>query len=458
MNAEKRITLIASLAASFLTPFMVASVNVALPAIGREFSMDAVLMSWVGTSYLLAAAVFLIPIGRLSDIIGRKKIFLWGTVAFSATSLLTCFSSSPAGLIIMRVVQGLSSAMIFATGMAIVTSVFPAGERGKAIGINITATYAGLSIGPFLGGLLTGSFGWRSIFLATALAGAAVAALVFFRLKSEWAEAEGEKFDSAGAVVYSLSFASLIYGFSLLPSAAGMLLAIAGLSGGLGFFRMEAAARHPLMNLKAFRRNYVFIFSNLAALINYAATFASGFLLSLYLQYIKGFSPGKAGLVLAVQPAVMAMLSAPAGHLSDRVKPRTLALAGMSVTALGLFFFAFLEEGTDVSSVCVALAVLGLGFALFSSPNTNAVMSSVQNRFYGVASATLGTMRLTGQTVSMSAAALIFSLHLGKAEITPAYHLPFLEAVRTSFGLFTILCLAGIFVSFISDNPRKHGS
>jgi EmrB/QacA subfamily drug resistance transporter len=450
----KRTALLIASFASFLTPFMVSSLNIALPAISKDFQMSALSLSWVPTSYILAAAMFLVPFGRLADILGRKKIFTLGMWIFTGSSLLLAFSPSAAVLIALRIAQGLGSAMIFGTGMAILTSVYPAPERGRVLGINVAAVYLGLSLGPVLGGFLTQQFGWRSIFLVNVPLGLFVIVLVTTKLKREWADARGEKFDLVGSGLYALTLLSLMYGLSLLPAlfAAGFLLA--GGAGGVLFVVWDRRAASPLLNMDLFIHNPAFAFSNLAALINYSATFAVTFLMGLYLQYIKGFSPRHAGMVLIVQPVVMAVFSPVAGRLSDKIEPRVVASVGMAFTAAGLFLFTFIERDTHVGFIVTGLALLGFGFALFSSPNTNAVMSSIEKRFYGVGSATLGTMRLTGQMLSMGIAMAIFALHIGSGRITPESYQLFLTSTKTGFVIFASLCFGGIFASLARGKVR----
>lgn len=454
-NAVNKSTalLIATLSA-FLTPFMGSSMNIALPSIGKELALDAVVLSWVATAYLLAAAMFLVPFGKIADIQGRKKIFTYGIFVYTLASLLCAFSTSALWLIGCRIVQGIGSAMIFGTGVAILTSVFPVGERGRALGISVAATYTGLSVGPVLGGFLTQHFGWRSIFLANVPLGLAIIPLVVWKLQGEWAAAKGEKFDFAGSAVYSLSLVVIMYGFSLVPALPGAGLILLGGLGILAFVRWETRVGSPVLNMNLFRNNTVFAFSNLAALINYSATSAVGFLLSLYLQYIKALSPQNAGLVLVSQPVMMAIFSPLAGRLSDRIEPRVVASTGMTLTTIGLLPFIFLNEGTPLEFIVASLVLLGFGFALFSSPNTNAVMSSVEHRFYGVASATLGTMRLTGQMLSMGIAMVILAIYVGKVQITAAYYALFLASLQTTIGVFAVLCFLGIFASLARGKVR----
>ncbi len=450
----KRSALLIATLSAFLTPFMVSSLNIALPAIGREFQMSAVLMSWVPTAYLLAAAMFLVPFGRLADIYGRKRIFSYGIGIFTASSLLLALSPSAAALITFRVFQGIGSAMIFGTGMAILTSVFPAAERGRVLGMNVAAVYLGLSLGPTFGGFLTQQFGWRSIFLVNVPLGLLVIFFLATRLKAEWAEARGEKFDLAGSLLYSVTLVSLMYGLSRLPRGTGAALVAVGAAGAALFIVWEIKSASPLLNMNLFFHNAAFAFSNLAALINYSATNAVTFLMSLYLQYIKGLTPQSAGMVLVAQPLVMAIFSPLAGRISDKIEPRVVASVGMAITASGLFLFTFVDGGTSVAFILTGLVLLGFGFALFSSPNTNAVMSSIEKRFYGVGSATLATMRLTGQMLSMGIAMVIFSLSIGSARITPEYYPLFLKSMKTGFVIFSSLCFAGIFASLARGKVR----
>jgi len=453
-SLNKKPALLVATLTAFLTPFMGSSVNIALPSIGREFAMDAVLLGWIATSYLLAAAMFLVPFGRIADIYGRKRIFTYGILVYAVSSFLSAVAPSPFLLIFFRVLQGIGGAMIFGTGIAILTSVFPVGERGKVLGINVAAVYLGLSLGPFLGGFMTQHLGWRSIFLLNVPLSLIIIVFVLWKLKGEWAGAKGEKVDFVGSVIYILTLPAMMYGFSLLPAVSGAWLILSGVLGLALFVKWETKAKSPVFDINLFKNNTVFAFSNLAALINYGATFAVGFLLSLYLQYTKGLSPQQAGVILVSQPLVMALFSPLAGRFSDKVEPRVVASIGMAFTAVGLFLFTFLNQNTSQQYIIGCLAVVGFGLALFSSPNTNAIMSSVQKRFYGVASATVGTMRLTGQMFSMGIALLVFAIYLGRAEITPEKYSLFLRSVKLAFMIFTALCILGIFASLSRGKVR----
>jgi EmrB/QacA subfamily drug resistance transporter len=452
---DKRAAFAASTAAAFLTPLMASSVSIALPSIGREFSMDALALSWVATSAVLAAAIFLVPFGRLADIYGRRRIFIYGITTFTVFSLGSGLAPSGPLLIASRALQGVGAAMIFGTGVAILTSAYPLADRGRVLGVNVAATYLGLSLGPFIGGFLTQHLGWRSLFFLNALLGFCIAVLALWRLRKEWAEARGEKFDIPGSLLYVVSLTLIMIGFTKLPGIMGIWTLALGVAGLGTFVVWQKRSPRPLLDITLFARNTVFAFSNAAALINYSATYAVTFLLSLYLQYIKGLDPQIAGAILVAQPIMMTLFSPLAGRLSDSIEPRVVASVGMGIICVGLGLLAIVGRETAIAIVTLDLLLLGFGFALFSSPNTNAIMSSVERRLYGVASATLGTMRLTGQMLSMGIVLLIFAVTMGNTQITPQYYPEFLQCMRTAFVIFSVLCAVGVVASLARGTVRS---
>jgi EmrB/QacA subfamily drug resistance transporter len=454
-RAQEKSALFVATLSSFMAPFMISSVNVALPMIQSEFSADAVMLSWIATAYLLTVAMFLVPMGKIGDIYGRKKVFTCGLVIYTLGSFFSVYAQSVKMLIALRVFQGFGAAMFVTTGMAILTSVFPPAKRGRAIGIYVAAVYIGLSVGPFAGGLLTQHFGWRSIFAVVVPFGAASVLVTLKFLKGEWADAKGEKLDVAGSLLYGFSILFLIYGASLLPEMTAVYLMLIGALGLAAFIRLELRIQFPVFEVRLFSDNKLFTFSSLAALINYSATFAITFLLSLYLQYIKGITPQFAGSILIAQPIVMALFSPLAGRLSDKIEPRKISSSGMMITAAGLLALAFIGPDTPKIVIVCILAMLGLGFALFSSPNMNAIMGAVEKRYFGIAAGTVATMRLLGQMTSMAIAMVIFAIIIGREQITPAnYHL-FLKSMRVSFVVFASLCTIGIFFSLFRGTLRE---
>jgi EmrB/QacA subfamily drug resistance transporter len=453
--ALRRATAFAVNLGSFLTPFMAASLNVGLPAMGRELRMSAGTVSWVASAFLLAAAVFTVPMGRIADIHGRRRVLLYGNVIFTVFSLLSAFAPSAAVMIAFRALQGLGGAMVFATGMAILTSVFPPGERGRVIGNTVTAVYMGLAVGPFAGGFLTQHFGWRSIFIVNFLLGVLLVVVMLWKLHGEWAEARGESFDLVGALVYGAMLIAWMLGLSKLDHIAGVGLLAAGVLGLVAFIVWELRSPSPVMQLSLFRSNPVFTLSSLAALIHYSATFAVTFVLSLYLQSARGFSAQDAGLILVAQPVMMALFSRTAGKLSDRFEPRLLASFGMSLTGVGVFLLSFVGMQTPRILLVANLLLLGFGFAFFSSPNANAIMSSLDRRHLGLGSGMLGTMRLLGQNFSMGIVMMLFGLyHLNARAIGPELQAQFVACLRAVFWVFSGLSLLGIFASLARGRMR----
>ena len=447
-NNKKQLSiLLVTTLSSFLTPFMGSAVNVALPAIANELSMTALSLSWVATSFILAATMTLIPLGRLADIYGRRRFYIYGALIFTVASSFCILSPSQFFLIAARTVQGVGGAMIFSTGTAMLVSAYPLEERGKIIGINVAAVYIGLTIGPFVGGLLTEHFGWRFIFLFTAALGLIITLIATATIKEEWSGINGKHFDYAGSLLYATALFSIIYGLSQLPSLNALFLIGTGLLCLALFIFQQLKSPSPLLDIHLFLNNKVFAFSNLAALINYCATFAVTFLLSLYLQHIKMLSPSQTGSILVAAPVVQALLSPVAGRLSDRFEPQIISSIGMVLTVIGLVPLIFLSNQTSIEYILFCLILLGVGFALFSSPNVNAIMSAVEKKFFGVASATVSTMRLTGQMFSMGITMLVFAVILGDYPISAANNYLLLKSAKFIFAILAVICCVGIFAS-----------
>lgn len=454
--SSKSIIFITTLS-SFMTAFIGSAINVALPEIGMEFKTGAVFLSWIATSYLLTTATLLIPAGRLADIFGRVLFFKLGITVFTIGSLLCTLANSGIMLIIFRLFQGVGSSMLFTTSMAILVASFPANKRGRVLGINVASVYIGLSIGPFLGGMIAYYFHWRVIFLLTFLLGLIVIFLSIKYLKMEWRESKGEKFDYWGSMVLTASMVFVMIGLTSLPNLYAGLLIILGILGIFYFRFIEERAEYPVLNLAIFKNNRTFLFSNIAALINYSATFAIGFLMSLYLQYIRGLSTQEAGWVLVSQPLLQALLSPFAGKLSDKIEPRIVASVGMGIITLGLISFIFIGPQTSLIFIITVLGLLGIGFALFSSPNSNAIMSSIEKKYIGLASSTLSLMRMIGQMLSMGIVILILSFFVGNEKISGHNSNKFLESLLITFSLFTVFCVIGIFASLARGNLKERG-
>jgi len=445
--------LLVATTAGFLGTFMTSAVNIALPLIGEEWNVSAVTLSWISLSYILPTAAFLMPAGRLADLYGRKRFFIMGMIAFTVVTFAAAIAPNAFVLILLRLLQGLGMAVVLACTTAMVTLAHPPETRGRALGLQVGGVYLGLTLGPALGGVIIHNLGWRFIFVLVGVVGAIDCLLAVWRLRGvEWREPKQAPFDVAGSIVWAVALTALLIGFSLLPDALGWVLIIAGAAGIAGFLWWETRAPDPVLDVDLIRRNRVFAYSNAATFINYAATYAMTFLMSLYLQYNRGLDPQAAGLILVTGTVVQTAFSPVSGRLSDRVQARYVASAGMAVCVLGLLALVFLTATTPYWYIITTLCVLGLGFAFFATPIIYAIMGSVDRRYTGVASATIGTMRLTGQNISMGLATLVLAVVVGSHPIGPADYGNVLTSVRITFAIFTVLCVVGVAASLVG--PR----
>ncbi len=441
-------TLLVVCTAHFLMPFMMSAVGIALPVIGREFEASALQLGLVETTYVLSASIFLLAMGRLGDLHGRRRIFQYGIVVFTLAGGLLSQAWSIESMIALRFLQGMGGSMVMATTLAIVVTVFPPQERGKAIGIAVASVYAGISCGPFFGGALINLFGWRSIFYLAVPLGIITFLISWAKLANDQAEAQGEPFDWRGGLVYAGAILTLIVGASNLNHGLwALLLTSGGVAGLIFFLALEARTEYPLLNIALLRDNRVFAFSSLAALLNYAATFGVTFFFSLYLQYVKGLNPFDAGAILIIQPIVQTLFSPLCGRLADRYPAALVATIGMGLCAAGLGIAATVTAQTPIAVIMLMLAVLGLGFALFSSPNVSVIMGSVAPRDLGVASGFNSTMRTLGMMTSMTIITVIFSIFMAGQAVTPQTQPAFLLSMHNALLVFCGLCIIGIFCS-----------
>jgi EmrB/QacA subfamily drug resistance transporter len=426
---------------------MGSAAGLAIPWIGADLGMDAITLGWVATSFLLAAAVVLPPIGRLADTYGRVRLFGAGAFLYTVSSGLCGIATGAPFLIAARAAQGIGSSFMFGTGLAMLSAVFPPGERGRVFGLNVAAVYVGLSLGPPVGGLLVGVWGWRSIFLAQVPLGLVILAALRPLRAHPQAPTERKPFDWTGAAVYALGLTALMIGLGTPATSRGALMLGCGIGLLVLFTWIETLAVAPVVPVRLLRDRPVFGWSNLAALLHYCATFGVAFGMSVYLRGARRFEAHEAGLLLMAQPVMMALLSPLAGRLSDRVDAGRLASAGMAVTAVALGLLSTLTSATPVWFLVAALGLLGSGFALFSAPNTNVVMSSVDPAAYGVASATVSTMRLVGQMLSMGIVTVALGATSAGQVMAHVEGERIVEAVRAVFVAGGLLCIPGIAAS-----------
>jgi EmrB/QacA subfamily drug resistance transporter len=461
-KTSKRVALTVATFGAFMTPFDGSVVTLALPSIGRELGGDVVSLGWVATAYVLGLTICVIPFGRLADIRGRGRIYALGVGLFTLASALCGMAPSLNILIATRFVQGVAAAMMAGNSIALLTSVFPADERGKVLGINTGTVYIGLSVGPSLGGFLVEHFGWRSVFYVNVPIGAVVVLLALFKLQRDKVDGKAERLDPIGIVTYGLALCMIVLGLTLSESHVSALsrtLLISGVAALALFIFFETRVASPLLDIRLFK-NTPFAFSTLTALLNYSSVFGVSFILSLYLQLVSGFDAAQAGLIMLVQPIMMAFFSPLGGRLSDRVEPRIVSSIGMSIVAVSIFSLSLLDAASPWWDIALRLMVLGIGYAFFSSPNTNATMSAVDRRQYGIAAAILSTMRFTGQAISLAVCTSVLSANLGGIVMSghSGPQVPadaFMKGMRSALTILAGICAAGVFTSLVRGRIRS---
>jgi EmrB/QacA subfamily drug resistance transporter len=435
--------------AQFMVPLMLTAVGVALPSLGRELGASAVQLGLVEQLYVLSVAMVVLTFGRLGDIVGQRKVFLPGLIVFTALTWSLGYTQSVTMIMIQRFCQGVGAAMMLSGSLALVAAAYPPHLRGRKIGLVSAFTYAGLSTGPVIGGYLTSHVGWRSIFSMAVPLGLAAIALCVIGMRETPRNASGERMDWPGSLAYGGSVGLIMLGAAHAKEVpVGPAMIGTGLVGLILFLRLERRSASPLLDVRMLTRNRFFTLSCLAAMGNYAATFGITFLMSLYLQYIKGLSPRGAGFVLLLQPLLQMIASPVAGRLTDRIEPARLATAGMLASCIGLLLAAAtIAPGTPLWLVGGELVLIGAGFGMFITPNSTAIMGSVSPRQFGVASGMIGSMRTLGMAVSMTTVTLVFSMLMGGAAITPATLPAFLTSMRVGLSAFAVFSCLGVLLS-----------
>ena len=451
----RRPTMVMILLNAVATAMMLTGVNVALPDIANDLNVGAKTLSWIPMGYLVASAASVLTFGRLADMYGRKRFYLLGTLGVIISSVMTSYSQDVWQLIAGRIFQGICAGALYSTMFAVLSSVYPESKRGEAIGYSVSAVYLGLALGPFIAGFVIEAVSWRLTFLLHVPLAVIVLYIGSVYVKTEWKTEEFGVFDWMGSVLYAVGVVSFMIGIASGYTFQSALMILVGALFIYCFVRHEKGHQYPIFDVYMFVNQRVFSMSCLASLFMYTATFSTVVLVSLYLQYLKGISPSKAGLILMIQPTAMALLSPFVGRLSDKVEPRVLASIGMLVTAFGLSQLAFVDSSSEITTVIMALFAIGLGFSLFSTPNAHAIMGSSDGNDYGRAASAMSVMRVLGQMMSMGMVALVFTYILGSQQITIEVYDSLNFALGVCFGLGTVLCFGGMFLSLARG--RLHG-
>ncbi len=445
---QKNLILLICTVLSFFTVFAVNAVTIVIPSIATEFGMSNIIQNWVTIIFLLVVAVLSIPAGQISGKYGLKKVTIVSIVLFIIISIVNVLVTSQEQFLLCRLILGISLAFINVTSMAMIVNAFPPEERGKALGINITGVYVGLSLSPVIGGILDYNLGWRSVVLFGVPFLFAILALLLTRINEEWSSFENMPLDIKGSFAYGIGIVLFMYGFTILNTQMGILLTVLGLIILVIFGLIELKQEYPVFDIRFFK-NHKFLSANFASLCAYLATYAVTTILNYHLQYIKGFDSQTAGMILLVAPLCQVVLAPIAGRLSDKFVPQILAAIGMALGTVSLFLFSSLDAATPMVFLIVSMIIYGIGFGLFSPPNTNVIMGSVSPKDTSVASAAVATMRTVGQAMSMGILTLVFAFVMGDVPIIEQYYPLLISSCQITCIICVVLCIASVFASFV---------
>ena len=451
---KKNLILLICTVLSFFTVFAVNAVTVVIPTIANEFHMSNIVQNWVTIIFLLVVAVISVPAGQISGKYGLKKVTILSIILFIIISIVNVLVTSQEQFLASRFILGISLSFINVTSMAMVVSAFKPEERGKALGINITGVYIGLSMSPVLGGILNYHLGWRSVVLFGVPFLFVILALLLTKVDDEWITFKNISLDIKGSVSYGIGMVLFMYGFTILNTYLGIILTILGIVILSIFALIELKQDHPVFDVRFFK-NRKFSSSNFASLSAYLATFAVTTILNYHLQYIKGFDSQSAGMILLVAPLCQVVLAPIAGRLSDRYVPQILAAIGMGLGTISLILFSFLNGQTPLEYLIISMVIYGIGFGLFSPPNTNVIMSSVPPKDTSVASAAVSTMRTVGQAMSMGILTLVFAFVMGNVPIVEQYYPLLISSCQITCLICVVLCMASVFASFVGIKSNK---
>lgn len=437
--------------ATFMSALDGSVVNTIQPLLIEKLHADVAMVEWVLTVYLLVVSGLLLGMGRWGDMRGHKPVYLGGFVIFVVSSAL-CGLAPTVGLLIgFRVLQAVGAAMLFSSGPAIITQNFPPEMRGKALGIQLTLTYLGLTLGPLLGGWLAQNYGWGSVFFINVPVGLPALYISWRYIPAERPPDTGKKFDIAGGVLFLVGLVSVLLALNkahdwgwLTPLTLGVL--------GVGvvtlgfFFWLEGRISDPMLDL-GLLRNRLFGMAAISALLNYIGLYSTLFLVPHYLHG-RGYNSAHTGLVLAAQPLAMAAIASFSGAISDKVGTRLPTTVGMAILTVGLIVLSRLGADTPISYVVLGLVLAGLGTGMFVSPNNSAMLGSAPRERRGIASGIMATARNVGMVLGIGLAGAIFTSVMAHGATTGDHGAVF-QAVQSGFTGAFIVAGLGIFTSLV---------
>ena len=438
---------------SFFSVFLSNGVIIGVPAIASEFGMNNVIQNWVPTILFLVVAVFTVPAGQISGKFGVKKSLLAGVIVFLIGSIGGCLSFSTESFLVFRVLQGVGMAFLNVSAMTLVVHAVKPQNRGKALGFTVTGVYLATSLSPVICGFLVQNLGWRSMFYFVIPFLVLCIILIILKIPKEWKTYEHDKIDKVGSLIYSIGILLFIYGFTTLITPIGQILTIIGIILLVIFSYYELRQKAPVFNMKLFK-NKKFASSNIAALCSYLAIMVVTTILNYHFQYVRGWNPQMSGLILIITPIIMAIMAPNSGKLSDKIHPQKLAALGITIAAVALLILTFLTVDTPLYVIIIAMVLQGIGMGLFSSPNMNAIMSSVPPKDAPTASASQATMRTIGQTMSLGLLTLIFAWVMGNLELSVKYATMIVQSSQIICGICTVACVIAIFASLVGVKSK----
>ncbi|HUG77094.1 MAG TPA: MFS transporter [Burkholderiales bacterium] len=442
--------LVPAIAASqFAPPFMISGVAVALPAMGADLAAGATALSLVETLFLAASVAMLLPAGRLGDAADKATLYKLGMAAFALCSIAIGLAASVGAILALRFVQGLLSAAAQATGPAIIADVVPPERRGRAFGLAIGSVYAGLTLGPIVAGVLVDLWGWRAVFLAGGAAVLLLLAPIHFMLRARWRRPAPRAVHLPSAALALVAMLCLVGGAATLrEGAAGYGAMAAGLALLAVFVYSQRRVAQPLLDVGVLVRNHVLRNALLVQWLLYCNAFGAVFLLSLHMQSVLGHAANTAGQVIAVGTLLMAAIAPLAGRLADRRRPGLIAAAGAAVVLVAALMATRLDAGSSLLFVALVLAVQGVGFALFSTPNMTMVMNAVPPERTGIASALSAASRSLGMVSGMLVVGALVSVNLGHDPVgaDPAR---FVATMQTSFWILAAVSAVALALSLL---------
>ncbi|AMD17445.1 major facilitator transporter [Methanobrevibacter sp. YE315] len=447
------IVIAVSFITSFFAVFLSNGIIIGVPAIAQEFAMNNVIQNWVPTIFFLVVALFTVPAGQISGKFGVKKSLLGGVLLYLFASIGAVLSFSTESFLIFRILQGAGVAFLNVSAMAMVVQAVKPQNRGKALGFTVTGVYLATSLSPVICGFLVHNLGWRAMFYFVIPFLIVCVLLLAFKIPGEWKTYEKDKIDTVGSVLYAIGILLFIYGFTTLTTSTGLILTIVGLVVLVIFGAYELRQKSPVFNMNLFK-NKKFTSSNIAALCSYLAIMVVTTILNYHFQYVRGWNAQMAGLILIITPIIMAIMAPNAGKLSDRIHPQKLAATGMAIAAVALIILIFLNKDTPLYLVVLAMILQGIGMGLFSSPNMNAIMSSVPPKDAPTASASQATMRTIGQTMSLGLLTLVFAWVMGSLELAPQYADMIVQASQIICIICAVACILAIFASLIGIKSK----